>query len=63
MRQDDAADAVEQGINIRPAHQFALLLHQTQLKQLGFDRDVISVGFHARRLPPLAPQVPQATRL
>ena len=40
-------------------HQFVLLLHQPQLQHLGLDRDVISVGLTARRLPPLAPQVSQ----
>jgi hypothetical protein len=34
-------------------------LHQPQLQYLGLDRDVISVGLRARRLPPLAPQVSQ----
>jgi hypothetical protein len=44
---------------IRPAHQFAPLLHQAQLQHLGLDLDVISVSLTARRLLPLAPQISQ----
>ena len=59
MRQRDTGNAVDQFIDIRPAHQFALLLHQPQLQHLGLDLDVIGVGLRARRLLPLAPQVSQ----
>ena len=59
MRQHHTAEAVDQFIDIRPAHQFALLLHQAQLQHLGLDLDVISLRLRARRSPPLAPQVSQ----
>jgi hypothetical protein len=54
-------NAVDQFIDIGPAHQFALLLHQPQLQHLGLDLDVISVSLTARRLPPLAPQVSEVS--
>jgi hypothetical protein len=57
MRQHGSSDLVDQCIDIDPAHQFALLVHQAQLQHLGVDLDVISVGLCARRLLPLAPQV------
>ena len=57
--QRDAADAVDQFINIRLAHQFALLLHQPQVQQFSLDLEMISVSLRAWRLPPLAPQVSQ----
>ncbi|WP_029586771.1 hypothetical protein [Bradyrhizobium sp. URHD0069] len=57
MRQHHTADAVDQFVDILSAHQFALLLHQVQLQHLRLELDVISVGFRAWRLPPLAPQV------
>ena len=44
MRQRDTGNAVDQFIDIRPAHQFAPLLHQAQLQHLGLDRDVGGVG-------------------
>jgi hypothetical protein len=49
----------DQRIDTRPAHRFALLLHQPQLQHLGLDLDVISIGLIARRLPPLASQPSQ----
>jgi hypothetical protein len=53
MRQHHTADAVDQFVDICPAHQLALLLRQLQLQHLGLDRDVCRVGFRAQRLPPL----------
>jgi hypothetical protein len=46
-----------QCIDILPAHQLALLLHQAHLQHLGLDPDVVSVCLRTRRLLPLAPQV------
>ena len=57
--QGDTSDAVDQRIDIAPAHQLALLLHQPQLQHLGLDLDVNSISLTARRLPPLASQVSQ----
>jgi len=59
MRQRDTGNAVDQCIDIRPAHQFALLLHQAELQQFSLDLEMISVSLRAWRLPPLAPQVSQ----
>ena len=56
MRQRDASDLVDQFIDIALAHQFALLLHQSQLQHLRLDR---GVSLRARRLLPLASQVSQ----
>ena len=50
LREHGAADAVDQFIDIRSAHQFVLLLHQAQLQHLGLDLDVISVALRAREL-------------
>jgi hypothetical protein len=58
-RQNHAAEAVDQFVDLVLAHQFAPLLHQPQLQQLALDRDVGGVSLTARRLLPLAPQVPQ----
>ncbi|MCP3467254.1 MULTISPECIES: hypothetical protein [unclassified Bradyrhizobium] len=57
MRQRNASEFIDQGIDIVPAHQFAPLLHQPQLQHLGLCPDVICVRLTARRLSPLAPQV------
>jgi len=57
--QDHTADAIDQFVDLVHPHLFALLLHQAQLQHLGLDLDVISIGFTARRLLPLAPQVSQ----
>jgi hypothetical protein len=46
--QGDTGNAVDQCIDIRPAHKLAPLLSQPYLKHLGFDLDVISVGLGAR---------------
>jgi hypothetical protein len=48
MRQHHTADAVDQFVDILPAHRFVLLHHQAQLQHLGLDLDVIGVGLRAR---------------
>jgi len=53
----DTGNAVDQCIDIGPAHQLALLLHQAQLQYLDLDLAVVSVSLTARRLPRLASQV------
>ena len=46
--QRDTRNAVDEGINVRPAHEFVPFLHQAQLQDLGLDRDVGSIGLCAR---------------
>jgi len=46
--QGNTGKVVDQRIDIAPAHQFVLLLHQPQLQHLGLDRDVGRVGLRAR---------------
>jgi hypothetical protein len=48
MREHDACHLVDQRIDIRPAHQFAPLLHQPHLQHLGLDSDVCGVSLTAR---------------
>jgi hypothetical protein len=57
--ENDPGKGVDQLINVRPTHQFGLLLHQAQLQHLGLCLDMIGVRLTARRLLPLAPQVSQ----
>jgi hypothetical protein len=59
LRQHKASHLVDHGFVRLTADQFALGLHEAQLQHLGLDRDVGSISLRARRLLPLAPQVPQ----
>ncbi|MET4475522.1 hypothetical protein [Bradyrhizobium sp. F1.13.3] len=59
LRQHKTSHLVDHGFMRLAAHEFAPPLHQTQCQHLGLGRNVSSIGFTARRLLPLAPQVSQ----